>query len=119
MKNKKIEISKETQACLDNLRGELVEIISRENNLNLMKKLENCSYDRLIFLLNIGFSEKAFFDTINGKAEMKIEEVMLSEFAKNLLAKMLEEKLEERKSDKENDNKGKENDKENDNNKGR
>ena len=90
-KNKKIEISKVTQMSLDNLRKEIVEFISRNNDLDLMKKVEKCSYDKLILLLNIGFSEKAFYDTLNGTSEMKVENVSFTEKSREVLNLLLKE----------------------------
>jgi len=87
----KIKISNITQMSLDNLRREIVEFISRTNDLDLMKKVEKCSYDKLIILLNIGFSEKAFYDTLNGTSEMKIEDVYFTEKSRERLNLLLKE----------------------------
>ena len=86
-----IKISKVTQMSLDNLRREIVEFISRTNNLDLMKKIEKCSYDKLILLLNIGFSEKAFYDTLNGNSKLKVEDVFFTEKSKEMLNLLLKE----------------------------
>ena len=91
MTKQTIEISKVTEMSLDNLRREIVEFISRTNDLELMKKLEKCSYDKLILLLNIGFSEQAFYNTLNGNLEMKAIDVAFTEKSKELLNKILEE----------------------------
>jgi hypothetical protein len=92
-----IQISKEVQMDLDNLRKELVEVVSNTNDLDLMKKLEKCSYDKLILLLNVGFSEKSFYETLNGKTEIKVEEIVLTDKSKEVLMQLLEEKKEEKK----------------------
>lgn len=91
-----IQISKEVQMDLDNLRRELVEVVSNTNDLELMKKLEKCSYDKLILLLNVGFSEKSFYETLNGKIEMKVEDIILTDKSKEILNQLLEEKKEEK-----------------------
>jgi hypothetical protein len=101
-KNKKIEISKVTQMSLDNLRKEIVEFISRNNDLDLMKKIEKCSYDKLILLLNIGFSEKAFYDTLNGTSEMKVENVSFTEKSREVLNLLLKENENEKTNEKSN-----------------
>jgi uncharacterized protein with von Willebrand factor type A (vWA) domain len=62
-----------------------------------MKKLEKCSYDKLILLLNVGFSEKSFYETLNGKTEIKVEEIVLTDKSKEVLMQLLEEKKEEKK----------------------
>ena len=90
-KPKKIEISKVTQMSLDNLRKEIVEFISRTNDLDLMKKVEKCSYDKLILLLNIGFSEKAFYDTLNGTSGLEIQDVSFTEKSREVLNLLLKE----------------------------
>lgn len=95
-----IQISKEVQMDLDNLRKELVEVVSNTNDLDLMKKLEKCSYDKLILLLNVGFSEKSFYETLNGKTEIKVEEIVLTDKSKEVLMQLLEEKKEEKKNKK-------------------
>jgi hypothetical protein len=100
--NKKIEISKVTEMSLDNLRKEIVEFISRTNNLDLMKKVEKCSYDKLILLLNIGFSEKAFYDTLNGTSEMKAEDVSFTEKSREVLNLLLKENENEKTNEKSN-----------------
>lgn len=84
-----IKVSKITLGLLDSLRHEIVGIISKINDLDLMKKIEKCSYDKLIMLLNIGFSEKAFFDILNGNSKMKREVVIFSETAKRILEVIL------------------------------
>ena len=95
-KNKiNIEISKDNQVNLDNLRKEIVEIISRTNDLELMKKVEKCDYDKLILLLNIGFSEKAFYETLNGNLNLKVEDITFTDKSKEVLTKLLEEKKNE------------------------
>lgn len=93
-----IKISKVTQMSLDNLRREMVEIISNANDLDLMKKLEKCSYDKLILLLNIGFSEKSFYDTLCGKTNQKIEQIDFTDKSREILIQLLKE--EERKETK-------------------
>jgi hypothetical protein len=94
-----INISKEVQMNLDSLRREIVEIVSNTNDLDLMKKVEKCSYDKLILLLNVGFSEKSFYDTLNGKTEMKVEDIILTDKSKEVLKQLLEEKKEEKKDE--------------------
>jgi hypothetical protein len=95
----KINISKENQANLDNLRRELVSFISRTNDLELMKRLEKCSYDRLIFLLNIGFSEKSMFETLNGTIEISNFEAPFTDKAKEILNILLDKEIKEDKED--------------------
>ena len=96
MKDKiNIEISKINQANLDALRREIVEIISRINDLELMKKVEKCSYDKLILLLNIGFSEKAFYETLNGNLNLHPEDVVFTDKSKDVLIQLLKEDIEE------------------------
>jgi hypothetical protein len=93
-----IQISKEVQMDLDNIRRELVEVVSNTNDLELMKKLEKCSYDKLILLLNVGFNEKSFYDTLNGNTEVGVyENITLTEKSKEVLKQLLEEKKEEKK----------------------
>ena len=99
MKDKiNIEISKINQANLDALRREIVEIISRTNDLDLMKKVEKCSYDKLILLLNIGFSEKAFYETLNGNLNLHPEDVVFTDKSKDVLTQLLKEDIEENKN---------------------
>lgn len=93
-----IKLSKVTQVSLDNLRREIVEIVSRTNDLDLMKKLEKCSYDKLILLLNIGFSEKAFYDTLCGKINPQVEEINFTEKSKEILLQLLKEEEKEEKT---------------------
>jgi hypothetical protein len=93
---KVIKISKVTQMSLDNLRREIVEIISNANDLDLMKKVEKCSYDKLILLLNVGFSEKAFYDTLGGKTNLVVEQVDFTEKSKEVLLQLLKEEKEDK-----------------------
>lgn len=97
MKSKTIEISQEAQAILDNLRRELNSIISQSNDLTMMKMIENCSYDRLIVLFSVGFSENSFFNSLNGQFDLKEHEAVFTEGARKLLTTLLEEKLDGKK----------------------
>lgn len=90
-----IDISKITQVSLDNMRKEIVEVISKTNDLDLMKKIEKCSYDKLILLLNVGFDEKSFYDTLNGDSEMKMQDIIFTEKSRDVLNKLLKEDTKE------------------------
>lgn len=92
-----IEISKFAQMSLDNLRNEIVEFIGKTNDLDLMKKIEKCSYDKLILLLNIGFSEKAFYDTLSGKTDFVWEDIVFTEKSKDTLNQLLKENEKDKK----------------------
>jgi len=89
-----IEISTETQVDLDNLRADLLEFADNTGDKVLIKKIETCSYDRLVHLLNIGFSEKTFQDTLKGTGTgtgIETLDTELPEPAKQLLLKILDE----------------------------
>jgi len=99
MEKIKIDISKENQANLDNLRKELVEFVSRTNDLNLMKRLEKCSYDRLIFLLNIGFSEESLLQTLNGRLKYATFVEPFTDNSKEILNQILDKEIKKEKDE--------------------
>ena len=86
-----IEISTETQVDLDNLRADLLEYADSTGDKALIKKIENCSYDRLVHLLNVGFSEKTFQETLKGTISTYTLDTELPDHAKELLMKILDE----------------------------
>lgn len=85
------KLSKQSIVLLDILRRDMVTIVSEMNDLELMKKLENCDYDSIVQILNLGFSEKAFFDALTGKVELKVEDITFTEKSRELLMTILKD----------------------------
>lgn len=98
-----IEISTETQVDLDNLRADLLQFADSTGDKPLIKKLETCSYDRLIHLLNVGYNEKTFQDTLKGTLpileQIPTLDTELPTEARDLLMKILDEDTTKKKTE--------------------
>jgi hypothetical protein len=65
-------ISTVNKELLDSLKQEFITIFKESNHSQCAKILSTFDYNDLITLLQIGFSEKALFDSLQGIEDLKL-----------------------------------------------